>query len=43
VQAFYRLEDVHLRPPTPDYAPADGSLSAYVERIVHTRPLARIT
>ncbi len=42
VQAFYRPEDVELRPATPD-APADGSLTAHVGRIVHTRPLARIT
>ena len=42
VQAFYRPEDVELRPATPD-APADGSLTAQVGRIVHTRPLARIT
>jgi ABC-type Fe3+/spermidine/putrescine transport system ATPase subunit len=42
VQAFYRPEDVQLSPTTPD-APADGSLAAQVDRIVHTRPLARIT
>ena len=42
VQAFYRPEDIELRPVTPD-APADGSLTAHVGRIVHTRPLARIT
>jgi ABC-type Fe3+/spermidine/putrescine transport system ATPase subunit len=42
VQAFYRPEDVQLSPTTPD-APADGSLTAQVRRIVHTRPLARIT
>jgi hypothetical protein len=42
VQAFYRPEDVELRSATPD-APADGSLTAQVGRIVHTRPLARIT
>jgi len=42
VQAFYRPEDVDLRPATPD-EPADGSLSAHAGRIVHTRPLARIT
>lgn len=41
VQAFYRPEDVELRPPTPD-TPADDSLTAHVGRIVHTRPLARI-
>ena len=42
MQAFYRPEDVELRPTTPD-APADGSLTAQVDRIAHTRPLARIT
>jgi ABC-type Fe3+/spermidine/putrescine transport system ATPase subunit len=42
VHAFYRPEDVELRPTTPD-EPADGSLTAPVERIIHTRPLARIT
>ena len=42
VQAFYRPEDVRLSLTTPD-APADGSLTAQVCRIVHTRPLARIT
>ena len=42
VQAFYRPEDVELRPTTPD-EPADGSLTAPVERIIRTRPLARIT
>jgi ABC-type Fe3+/spermidine/putrescine transport system ATPase subunit len=42
VQAFYRPEDIELRPAKPD-APADGSLTARVGRIVHTRPLARIT
>jgi molybdate/tungstate transport system ATP-binding protein len=42
VQAFYRPEDVELRPATPD-EPAGGSLTAPVERIIHTRPLARIT
>jgi ABC-type Fe3+/spermidine/putrescine transport system ATPase subunit len=42
VQAFYRPEDVELRPATPD-APADGSIAAHVERMVRTRPLARIS
>jgi ABC-type Fe3+/spermidine/putrescine transport system ATPase subunit len=42
VQAFYRPEDIELRSATPD-APADGSLTAEVDRIVRTRPLARIT
>jgi ABC-type Fe3+/spermidine/putrescine transport system ATPase subunit len=41
VQAFYRPEDVELRPTTPD-EPADGSLTAPIERIIHTRPLARV-
>jgi ABC-type Fe3+/spermidine/putrescine transport system ATPase subunit len=41
VQAFYRPEDVELDPTAPD-APADGSLIAHVDRIVPTRPLARI-
>ena len=42
VQAFYRPEDVELRPAAPG-ASADGSLTAHVERIVRTRPLARIS
>jgi ABC-type Fe3+/spermidine/putrescine transport system ATPase subunit len=42
VQAFYRPEDIELRPTTPD-EPADRGLTSHVERIVHTRPLARIT
>jgi len=42
VQAFYRPEDIELHPTTPD-APADGSLTAHVDQIVHTRPLARLT
>jgi ABC-type Fe3+/spermidine/putrescine transport system ATPase subunit len=42
VQAFYRPEDVELWPTAPD-APPGGSLTAHVERIVHTRPLARVT
>ena len=42
VHAFYRPEDVDLKPAAPD-APADGSLTAQVGQIVHTRPLARIT
>jgi hypothetical protein len=41
VQAFYRPEDVQLGPAARDLA-ADGSLTAHVGRIVHTRPLARI-
>ena len=42
VRAFYRPEDVQLHPATPD-TPASGNLSAHVERILRTRPLARIT
>ena len=42
VQAFYRPEDVQLSPAAPD-APADDGLTAHVGRIVHTRPLARVT
>jgi len=42
VRAFYRPEDVQLRPATPD-TPASGTLTAHVERILRTRPLARIT
>jgi ABC-type Fe3+/spermidine/putrescine transport system ATPase subunit len=42
VQVFYRPEEVLLSPVTQD-APAGASLTAQVERIVHTRPLARIT
>jgi ABC-type Fe3+/spermidine/putrescine transport system ATPase subunit len=41
VQAFYRPEDVQLSPAAD--ASADGSLTAQVGRIIHTRPLARIT
>jgi molybdate/tungstate transport system ATP-binding protein len=42
VQAFYRPEDVQLSPVTPD-TPAGTGRTAQVERIIHTRPLARIT
>ena len=42
LQAFYRPEDVELSLPTAD-TPAGPSLTAQVDRIVHTRPLARIT
>jgi ABC-type sulfate/molybdate transport systems ATPase subunit len=42
VETFYRPEDVELSPTAPD-APAVDSLTARVGRIVHTRPLARIT
>ena len=41
VHAFYRPEDVQLRPQTPGDS-AGASLTAHIERIVHTRPLARI-
>jgi ABC-type Fe3+/spermidine/putrescine transport system ATPase subunit len=42
VEAFYRPEDVELST-TALEAVADASLTARVGRIVHTRPLARIT
>jgi ABC-type Fe3+/spermidine/putrescine transport system ATPase subunit len=42
VQAFYRPEDVQLYPDAPATF-ADGKLTARVERIVGTRPLARVT
>jgi ABC-type Fe3+/spermidine/putrescine transport system ATPase subunit len=42
VEAFYRPEDMEVRPTTPDKS-ADASLNTRIERIVHTRPLARIT
>jgi ABC-type sulfate/molybdate transport systems ATPase subunit len=42
VRAFYRPEDVRLSHSTADTAAA-ASLSGQVERIVRTRPLARIT
>ena len=42
VEALYRPEDIDLSPSSPDAAAA-ASLIAQVERIVHTRPLARIT
>lgn len=41
VRAFYRPEDVELSPAASGAA-ADGSLTAQVGRIIHTRPLARI-
>jgi molybdate/tungstate transport system ATP-binding protein len=41
VQAFYRPEDIELGPPTP-FAPAAASLTAHVEHITRTRPLARV-
>jgi ABC-type sulfate/molybdate transport systems ATPase subunit len=42
VHIFYRPEDVLLGTPAPD-APAGASLTAQIERILLTRPLARIT
>jgi molybdate transport system ATP-binding protein len=42
VQIFCRPEDVLLRTPAPD-APAGASLTALIQRIVLTRPLARIS
>ncbi len=42
VQAFYRPEDVQLGPATPA-EPTGASLAAHVERILHTRPLARVS
>jgi len=42
VQVFYRPEDIQLSPMTGE-TPADAGLAAHVERIVHTRPLARVT
>jgi ABC-type Fe3+/spermidine/putrescine transport system ATPase subunit len=42
VQAFYRPEDVELGP-IPADGPAGSSLTAQVEQILHTRPLARIS
>ncbi|HUZ37157.1 MAG TPA: ABC transporter ATP-binding protein [Streptosporangiaceae bacterium] len=41
VQAFYRPEDVQLSPAAAA-TPAGASLTAHVERILPTRPLARI-
>ncbi len=42
VHAFYRPEDVQLHPAAPE-TPASGNLAAQVERILRTRPLARVT
>jgi ABC-type Fe3+/spermidine/putrescine transport system ATPase subunit len=42
VQVFYRPEDVQLSRPAADTSPG-ASLTAQVERILLTRPLARIT
>jgi molybdate transport system ATP-binding protein len=42
VGTFYRPEDIELSP-SPADATASTSLTAHVGRIVHTRPLARIT
>jgi ABC-type Fe3+/spermidine/putrescine transport system ATPase subunit len=41
VQAFYRPEDVELGTPAPSQPPSAG-ITAKIERIVRTRPLARI-
>ncbi len=41
VQAFYRPEDIELGPQAPGTAPG-VSLTARIEQVVHTRPLARI-
>ena len=41
VQVFYRPEDVQLSPAAPG-AQSAASLTARVDRILHTRPLARI-
>lgn len=42
VHAFYRPEDVQLSHPTAN-TPPSATMTAQVERIVRTRPLARIT
>jgi ABC-type Fe3+/spermidine/putrescine transport system ATPase subunit len=42
VHAFYRPEDVQLSRAAAD-APPGASMTAHVERIIRTRPLARIT
>ncbi len=41
VQAFYRPEDIELGPQAPGTAPG-VSLTARIEQVIHTRPLARI-
>ena len=43
VEAFYRPEDVELSPPTTPAALTATSLTARIERIISTRPLARIS
>jgi ABC-type Fe3+/spermidine/putrescine transport system ATPase subunit len=42
VQVFYRPEDIELGTPAPGQPPS-ASLIAKIERVVHTRPLARIS
>jgi ABC-type Fe3+/spermidine/putrescine transport system ATPase subunit len=42
VHAFYRPEDIELSDTASD-TPVGASLTAHIEQIVHTRPLARIT
>jgi ABC-type sulfate/molybdate transport systems ATPase subunit len=42
VQAFYRPEDIELGPPVPKQPPS-ATLIAHIERIIHTRPLARVS
>jgi ABC-type Fe3+/spermidine/putrescine transport system ATPase subunit len=42
VHAFYRPEDIELSPLAPE-APDNAGLTAHIEQIIHTRPLARIT
>jgi ABC-type Fe3+/spermidine/putrescine transport system ATPase subunit len=43
VQVFYRPEEVQLKPTAAEAGSAVGQLTAHVERIVRTRPLARIS
>jgi ABC-type Fe3+/spermidine/putrescine transport system ATPase subunit len=42
VQVFYRPEDIELGAPASSQPPS-ASLTATIERIVHTRPLARVS
>jgi ABC-type Fe3+/spermidine/putrescine transport system ATPase subunit len=42
VQAVYRPEDIQLSTPSPDH-PGGTTITARIEQIVHTRPLARIS